>query len=145
MNTSTENDLLVVCPVSFRREESGRKRLKAGPEEALPESALIPRVSKLMALALRFEWLVTEGRVKSYADLARLGGVSFARVSQIMNLLNLAPEIQETLLFLRKTPGGHDPISEWDLRGLVAEVDWSKQRQAKVQLKLDEIKRKQPR
>jgi hypothetical protein len=83
-----------------------------------------------MALALRFEWLVTEGRVKSYADLARLGGVSFARVSQIMNLLNLAPEIQETLLFLKKTPGGHDPISEWDLRSLVAEVDWSKQRRA---------------
>lgn len=130
MNTPIENDLIVVCPVSFRREESGRKLLKAGPEEALPDSASIPRVSKLMALALRFEKLVTEGLVESYADLARLGGVSFARVSQIMNLLNLAPEIQEALLFLKKTPGGHDPISEWDLRMLVAEVEWNTQRQA---------------
>jgi len=42
-----------------------------------------------------------------------------------MNLLNLAPEIQETLLFLKKAPGGHDPVSEWDLRGLVAEVGWT--------------------
>jgi hypothetical protein len=130
MNTPTEKDLIIVCPVSFRREESGRKLLKAGPEEALPESASIPRVSKLMALALRFEKLVTEGLVESYADLARLGGVSFARVSQIMNLLNLAPEIQEALLFLKKTPGGHDPISEWNLRDLVAEVGWAAQRQS---------------
>jgi hypothetical protein len=130
MNPPTENDLIVVCPVSFRRAESGRKLLKAGPEEVLPKSASIPRVSKLMALALRFEKLVTEGLVESYADLARLGGVSFARVSQIMNLLNLAPEIQEALLFLKKTPGGHDPLSEWNLRDLVAEVGWAAQRQS---------------
>ena len=136
MNTPTENDLIIVCPVSFRREESGRKLLKAGPEEALPDSASIPRVSKLMALALRFEKLVTEGLVESYADLARLGGVSFARVSQIMNLLNLAPEIQEGLLFLKKTPGGHDPLSEWNLRDLVAEVGWAAQRQSWKKLTL---------
>ncbi len=127
---NTQNDLTVVCPVSFRRVECGRKRLKAGSEEPLPESASIPRVAKLMALALRFEKLVAEGLVESYADLARLGGVSFARMSQILNLLNLAPDIQEALLFLRKTPGGHDPISEWNLRDLVAEADWTKQRRA---------------
>lgn len=128
MNTPTENDLIVVCPVSFRQEESGRKRLKTDPEEPLPESASIPRVSKLMALAIRFERLVTEGIVESYADLARLGGVSFARVSQIMNLLNLAPEIQEELLFLKKTPGDREPLTEFDLRDIVTEVDWIIQR-----------------
>jgi len=128
MKTLNENDMTVVCPVSFRRIESGRKRLSAGAEVPLPESASIPRVAKLMALAIRFEKLVTEGLVNNYADLARLGGVSFARVSQIMNLLNLAPEIQEELLFLKKTPSGRDPVSEWDLRQLVTEIEWTKQR-----------------
>jgi hypothetical protein len=130
MNAPNENDLTVVCPVSFRRVESGRKQLKAGPEEPLPKSASIPRVTKLMALALRFEKLVTEGLVVNYADLARLGGVSFARVSQILNLLNLAPDIQEELLFLKKTPGGREPVTEFELRDLVAEVEWGAQRRA---------------
>lgn len=137
MNTPNENNLTVVCPVSFHRAESGQKRIKARPEEALPESASIPRVAKLMALALRFEKLVTEGPVESYADLARLGGVSFARMSQIMNLLNLAPEIQETLLFLKKTQGGHDPISEWNLRKIVTEADWTGQRRKWTKMRID--------
>ncbi len=88
-------------------------------------------------LALRFDRLVREGVVENYADLARLGGVSFARMSQILNLLNLAPDIQELLLFLRKTPGGHDPLSEWNLRDLVAEADWTKQRRHWAKVKIN--------
>ncbi|XHR30513.1 MAG: hypothetical protein ACFUZC_08110 [Chthoniobacteraceae bacterium] len=130
MNTPTDTELTVVCPASFRRVESGRKRLKAEPDELLPESASIPRIAKLMALALRFDWLVREGLVESYADLARLGGVSFARISQILNLLNLAPDIQEELLFLRRTPDSREPVTEFDLRDLVAKVAWAAQRRA---------------
>ena len=74
MNTSTDTDLTVVCPVSFRRTKSGRKRLKVGPEEPPPKAATIPRVAKLMALALRFDGLVRSGVVKNYSDLARLAG-----------------------------------------------------------------------
>ncbi len=44
--------------------------------------------------------LIREGVVTDYAELARLGHVTRARVTQIMNLLHLAPDIQETLLFL---------------------------------------------
>lgn len=51
-----------------------------------------------MALAIHFEGLIRQGVVRDYADLARLGGVTRARITQIMNLLNLAPEIQEVLL-----------------------------------------------
>jgi hypothetical protein len=47
--------------------------------------------------------------VTDYADLARLGHVTRARVTQIMNLLNLAPDIQEELVFLPKTIRGRDP------------------------------------
>jgi len=58
-----------------------------------------------MALAIRFDDLIRRGEVRDYADLARLGHVSRARITQIMNLLNLAPDIQERLLFGTETGG----------------------------------------
>jgi hypothetical protein len=48
--------------------------------------------------------LIQQGVVKDYADLARLGQVSRARITQIMNLLNLAPDIQEPILFSTQRP-----------------------------------------
>jgi len=81
-----------------------------------------------MALALRLEHLLKDGEVADYADLARLGHVTRARVTQIMNLLNLAPDIQEELLFLPKTTHGRDTIRERHLRPIAAVLDWRKQR-----------------
>ena len=66
----------------------------------------------LTALAIRFEGLVRRGDVRDYADLARLGCVTRARITQIMNLLHLAPDIQEALLFLPP----HAPGPRPDLR-----------------------------
>jgi hypothetical protein len=81
-----------------------------------------------MALALRFERLLAEGEVGDYAELARLGHVTRARMTQIMNLLNLAPDIQESLLFLPRIKSGKDPIKEWQIRPIAAEPLWSRQR-----------------
>jgi hypothetical protein len=53
--------------------------------------------------------------VKNYADLARLGGVSRARITQIMNLLNLPPWKQEELLFLQSRQG-RDVVTERKIR-----------------------------
>ncbi len=61
-------------------------------EETLP--GRIPRVARLMALAIRMEALIASGRVACYADAARLAHVSRARMTQIMNLTRLAPDIQ---------------------------------------------------
>src|ERR1700675_1107837 len=58
----------------------------------------LPRITRLMALAVRFEELLRRGTAKDYADLARLGGVSRARITQVMNLRNLAPALQERIL-----------------------------------------------
>jgi hypothetical protein len=58
-----------------------------------------------MALALRFEGLIRTGQILNYAELARLGHVSRARISQITCLLLLAPDIQEELLFLPPIDG----------------------------------------
>jgi hypothetical protein len=62
--------------------------------------------------------------------VARLGHVSRTRVTQILNLLHLAPDIQERLLWLPAVEKGRDPISEKQLRRLASEYDWDRQRQA---------------
>ena len=77
-----------------------------------------------MALALRFDSLLKDGTAKDYADLARLGNVTRTRMTQIMNLLNLAPDIQETLLFLPEVRTWRDPISERTCRPVVEEPCW---------------------
>ena len=81
-----------------------------------------------MALAIRFDGLVRSGKVRDYAELARVGRVTRARLTQIMNLLNLAPDIQEEILFLPRTMAGRDTITEHDLRAVAAEVEWERQR-----------------
>jgi hypothetical protein len=88
----------------------------------------VPRVARLLALALRCEQLVAAGVIANYAALAELGHVSRARVTQILNLLLLAPDLQETLLFLPRTERGRDPIHLRHLQPLTRITDWGEQR-----------------
>lgn len=88
----------------------------------------LPRVARLMALAIRFEGMLREGVAADYADLARLGLVTRARMTQIMNLLNLAPDIQEEILFLGERTHGRETIAERNLRPLTRIVSWGRQR-----------------
>ena len=81
-----------------------------------------------MALAIHFEGLLASGEVTDMADLARLGHVSRARITQIMNLRLLAPDIQEDLLFLPRTDAPRDPLKYADIRPLTVEPDWAEQR-----------------
>jgi hypothetical protein len=81
-----------------------------------------------MALALRLDDLVRAGEIASYAELARLGHVTRARVCQILNLVCLAPDLQEALLFLPRTERGRDPIILADLQPIAATPDWRRQR-----------------
>jgi hypothetical protein len=86
------------------------------------------RVSRLMALAIKCDGLIRSGVLRDYTDIARLGRISKPRVTQIMNLLILAPDIQEHLLFLPPTTSCRDEISERHLRGIAKLVDWTEQR-----------------
>ncbi|WP_298031859.1 hypothetical protein [uncultured Desulfovibrio sp.] len=88
-----------------------------------------PRASKMMALAIHLQSLVDNGDVNDYATLAKLAHVSRARVTQIMDLTMLAPDVQEDLLFLPKIEKGRDTISERMLRSIMAEPVWAKQRE----------------
>lgn len=118
--------------VHFTRARRGRKELRSGeapPAPPAPVFGRVPRIARLMALALRFQRLIELGEVRDYAELARLGHVTRARMTQIMNLLNLAPDIQEAVLFLPLVESGRDPIRELHVRPIAATPDWRKQRQ----------------
>jgi hypothetical protein len=117
--------------VHFRHAGHGRgKQVQETPAPDEPElpKGRVPRVSKLMALALHLDDLLQSGAVASYAELARLGQVTRARVCQIMNLVYLAPDIQEALLFLPRTISGRDRIILADLQPIAAMPEWRKQR-----------------
>jgi hypothetical protein len=131
-------ELTVECEFHFdQRGRGGRKELCVGanPTPAV-EPGRVPRVARLMALAIRFEAMLRDGIVASQAELAALGHVSCARVSQIMNLLLLAPDIQEEILHLPRTLHGRDPIHLRQLQPIAAALDWRKQRQLWRQLQL---------
>ena len=106
------------------------RRRRPNPEEPRPPArparpGQIPRISRLMALAIKFQEMVDGGEVTDYADLARLGYVTRARLTQIMNLTLLAPDIQERLIDANLS----EKVSERHLRVACLEAEWSCQRQ----------------
>jgi hypothetical protein len=115
----------ITCPVP-----SGCRRV---PRPA-GAGGRLPRVSRWMALALHLDELLRQGAIGDQSELARLGRVSPARVSQIMNLLHLAPDIQEQLLFLPPIHTGRDPILLHQLQPLAAMADWNRQRRKWLRL-----------
>lgn len=112
--------------------KSRRKRAVPGPppepQEPAESARRTPRVAKLMALAIRFDQLLQEDKVADQSELARLAHVTQPRMTQIMNLLHLAPDIQEQLLFLPPVREARDPITERDMRVMTSEARWERQR-----------------
>jgi hypothetical protein len=101
------------------------KRLQAGKVAAPPEE--VPRVARLLALAHKFQGMLDRGEVASMAELARLGRVSRARITQIMDLLMLAPEIQERVLCAGST-GSPPALMLRELLVLAHKTAWFEQR-----------------
>ena len=93
----------VTYAVDFRACGHGRQPARtpgSQPPDAVSAGCSIPRIARLMALAIRFDGLLRKETIRDYAELARLGRVTRARMTQIMKLLDLAPDIQEQILFL---------------------------------------------
>jgi hypothetical protein len=88
----------------------------------------VPRLARLLALAHKFQHLLCQGVIADYASFARLGQVSRARITQIMNLLHLAPDIQEAILFLPPTVRGRDPLLLRQVQHIAQALDWQRQR-----------------
>jgi hypothetical protein len=122
---------ILKCPFNVSRQGKGAPRhlvLKAKSTKATPIIGRVPRVSRLLALAIRFEQLVRDGTVRNYAELADLGHVSRARISQIMLLLQLAPDIQEEILFLPPVLRGEGTIHMWQVLPIALVLEWPAQR-----------------
>ena len=107
--------------------EAGRRGRPAAIATT-PQSGKLPRITQMLALALHFEEMVQTGEARNYADLARLGCVTRERVSQIMKLRWLAPDIQAEILRLPRTPSGRFPICEAELRTIAERLSWAEQR-----------------
>jgi hypothetical protein len=86
-----------------------------------------PRIARLLALSHKLDAIVRSGEIRDYAQLARLGHISPARLTQIMVLLHLAPAIQEYVLFLSAADARL--ITELGLRKIAREPRWDRQRE----------------
>lgn len=103
-----------------------------GPPPTTPErpKGRMPRITRYMALAIYYEDLIRQGHVHDYAEIATLGHVTRARVTQIMNLRLLAPDIQEQLLSLPRKVLGRDVLTLRKLQAIALEANFEKQRTA---------------
>jgi len=124
MITSTRKVRFVRRPAKSRAIEAARDV----PETEPP--GRVPRISRLMALAIYFDRLLREGKVRDQSELARLAHVTQPRMTQIMNLNLLAPDIQEEILLLPRVSVGREQAHERMLRTVAASCDWARQRQA---------------
>jgi hypothetical protein len=95
----------------------------------------LPRVTQVLALAIHLENLIREGEAKDYADLSRLSCLCRERISQIVRLNYLAPDIQVELLYLPPLPAGRYPISETAVRKIADLLSWAEQRREWIRLK----------
>ena len=116
--------------VHFTMGRSARKELQSGEAASISDAkpGRIPRVSKLMALAIRLLYQLEKGELENQAQVARLGRVTRARLSQIMSLNHLAPDIQEHILCLPRLLRGGDPLQMQHILPLTKAWDWKEQR-----------------
>src|SRR5262249_28042598 len=118
----------IECHVNFSKRGRGSRKGPSPDPGCANEAGRVPRISRLTALAIRFGELMRSGEVTSYAELAGLGGVTRARMTQIMSLLWLAPDIQEDILFLPGTVKGRDIVQLQHIMPIAALSDWRQQR-----------------
>lgn len=86
-------------------------------------------------MAIHLEDMLRRREAKDYADLARLSCLCRERISQIVRLNYLAPDIQIELLYLPPTPTGRFPISEAAVRKIANLLSWADQRRDWTSLK----------
>ncbi len=107
-------------------------RPRAKKDAAAPgtERGRLPRVAEVLALAIGFDDMIRRGLARDHSDLARLGCISKERVSQIMRLVWLAPDIQQEILTLPRTSLGRFHLGEVALRQVASKMLWGEQREA---------------
>lgn len=89
----------------------------------------LPRITRYMALAIYYEDLIRNGHVHDYAEIAALGHVTLARVTQIMNSRLLAPDLRERLMWLARIVEGRNSVNLRTIQTIAILSDWNKQRE----------------
>lgn len=113
-----------------------RRRASAPEPPAVTTSAgQLPQVTRVLALAVYFDEMIRTGDARDYADIGRLSCLCRERVSQVMRLLYLAPDIQVELLYLPPVPLGRYPVSETSVRKIANLLSWADQRREWARLK----------
>ena len=119
--------------VSF--EPRAHARARRALEESTKPARYPARVARQLALAHALQRRVDGGEFADHASMARALGFTRARVSQLMDLLLLAPDIQEEILAL-ELPPGEQPFGERVLRERVlTSLHWGEQRRYWSELK----------
>ncbi|HKZ18949.1 MAG TPA: hypothetical protein VJQ57_02450 [Acidimicrobiia bacterium] len=98
-----DGSVTVTYKLEITRGRKGQKRLAEPPppaERPPIDPATVPRITRMLVLGYHFERLVREGKVKNYAEIARMTGLSRARVTQVVNMILLDAGEQERLLHL---------------------------------------------
>ena len=106
----------------------GRQLVGAPKPKRSSAQAKLPHITKLMALAIRLEYLLATGQVKDQAEIARTASITRVRVTQIINLANLAPDIQQAILELEPTTDHVPRFREREVRTIAIITNWEKQR-----------------
>ena len=113
---------------------AGARKTATAATAAVPVGPGLPRITRLMALAIKLNGMLQQNRELRPSDLATRGSVSRTRITQILNLGNLAPDIQERLLWLPRQAEVRDSITEKSLRRIAGEWSWERQRESFEQL-----------
>ncbi|ACY13696.1 hypothetical protein [Haliangium ochraceum] len=134
----TENGAIVVTGRLFRHGGgNGRPhRFSGEPGKQPPRPTRRPaRVAQMLAFAHRVDGEVERGEFESRSAAALHYGMTTGRITQLLSLLWLSPEIQEDVLFLEAIDG-REPVSGQALEKLARIADWSEQRRG-----WDEVRR----
>jgi hypothetical protein len=105
---------------------------KEPPPVYEPASSEIPHpIARRMAMAIECKRLIESGAVVDAAEMARIAGVTRARMTQVLDLNLLAPDLQERLLFLTRdkkvqprTVAAVSRTRDWCLQRGLAEGAW---------------------
>lgn len=125
-----ENKQLIITGQLFRARAGHRWKLTEEEPTPAPKPTRRPaRVAHMLALAHALQGAIDDGIYESRAEVARRFGLTRARVTQLLGLVLLAPDIQEELLFMEAVDGA-EPLSVRALRPLVTMATWAEQQQA---------------
>lgn len=92
------------------------------------DSGRVPRISRLMMCAVLLDHKLRSGVFENQTAIAARYRLTKMAVTRLLQLLLLAPDIAEEIMFLPAVEEGADPIKPRQVRPITQEWDWRKQR-----------------